>query len=508
MAFQHTGNRDWGRDIISAERCTVICECIERGGTPDDIRNYLRDTPKVIADAVEHQLLQMAMFYENIAFVAYFARVVPPQLLTTVPHQHNLLLDLAVRQRASPKVLDCLSQIEPIADPARMFITCATLHNLQALDWLIERMKSPPIDRVVLRTMLGQSFSLPEYKWLMAHGLTASDFDAASLFMTAVHFQQRDIVEWIKDALAYEPDCSDNNTVVSLLRRNGLPWLLTRFTVPELFAVNAVLCATAVLKNGNPELLSQLPAEWASHFNNDSAYVAAVFNGDYIDTVVDIAVLDFIAESFPEINFPAELYRQLPSRTPVRALDWFHRRAPFDRAVIDALVHRAALWSKTEWLDYFTTLIPDPLYWRGIAQTMAQATPGPTSLGFTQIETVVWFETYCARRGVVCFEKLPDPATLLWNITTEIGYANSLAGARVRQVFDRLSTPEFMQMIALPDVRRWPAHRANVLRLWWQHQRAKMGLLIMASRRQRAAPRLPAELWHWIAAEFLAGTAV
>ena len=507
MALQCTGNRDWGRDIISAERCTVICECIEHGGTPDDIRNYLRDTAKVIADAVEHQLLQTAMFYENIAFVAYFARVVPPQLLTKVPLQQNPLLDLAVRQRASPKVLDCLCQIDPIADPARMFITCATVHNLQALDWLIARMKSPPIDHFVLLMMLGQSFSLTEYKWLMTHGLAASDFDAASLFMTAVHFQQRDIVEWINDALAYEPDCSDNDTVVSLLRRNGLPWLLTRFTVPALFAVNAVLCATAVLKNGNPELLSQLPAEWASHFNNDSAYIAAIFNGDYSGTVVDTAVLDFIAESFPQINFPAELYRQLSSRTPVRALDWFHRRAPFDRAVIDALVHRAVVCNTTEWLDYFATLIPDPLYWRGIAQTMAQITPNLMSFGFTQIETVVWFETYCARRGVVCFEKMPHPATLLWN-TTGIGYANSLAGAHVRQVFDRLSAPEFMHLIALPDARRTPAHRANVLRLWWQHQRAKMGLLIMASRRQRAVPRVPAELWHWIAAEFLAGTAV
>lgn len=503
MALQYTGNRNWGRDIISAERCTIICECIERGGTPDDIRDCLRDTAKVIADAVEHQLLQMAMSCENIAFVAYFARVVPLQLLTTVPLQLNPLLSLAVAQHASPKVLDCLCQIEPIADPARMFITCANAHNLQALDWLVER--ESPLGRFVLLMMLGQSFNLAEYKWLMAHGLIVSDFDAASLFMTAVHFQQWEIVKWIETVLEYKLDCSDSDVVASLLRRNGLPWLLTRFTVPELFALNAPLCATAVLKNGDPKLLSQLPAEWVSHFNNDSAYVAAIFNGDYSGTVVDVAVLDFIAVSFPQIEFPAELYRQLPSHTPARVLDWFHRRTPFSRAVITALVHRAALYSAIEWLEYLATLIPDPLFWRDIAQTLARNTPGPMSSGLTQIKTVVWFETYCARHKVVCFEKMPDPATLLWN-ATGIGYANFQTGVHVRQVFDRLPAPDFMHLIALPDARRTPAQCANVLRLWWQHQRAKMGLLIMVSRRQRAAPRLPAELWRWIATEFLVGT--
>ena len=212
MALQYTGNRNWGRDIISAERCTVICECIERGGTPDDIRNCLRDTAKVIADAVEHQLLQMAMSCENIAFVAYFAHVIPLQLLTTVPlwQNPNPLLSLAVIQHASLSVLDCLHQIEPIADPARMLMFIVTHHsilNLQAIDWLIDRTKLPPIDDNVLAIILSRSSSLDQYKWIMAHGLEVGHFNAASLFMTAIHFKQQETIEWIKDALAYEPDC-------------------------------------------------------------------------------------------------------------------------------------------------------------------------------------------------------------------------------------------------------------------------------------------------------------
>ena len=136
--------------------------------------------------------------------------------------------------------------------------------------------------------------------------------------------------------------------------------------------------------------------------------------------------------------------------------------------------------SSIEHLDLFAKLETNPLVWHKIA-LRAQ---------FKSLALVDWFAVQC-RYWPKMFEKLPNCEEILSaTLMTRDDVPNLL------RVFDRAPASVCMSL---------PPKMAKITRLWWQYQRAKIGVLVMAVRRLRKQS-LPPELWHFLAVEYLSGS--
>ena len=476
-----TGGREWGADSVSAPIGAAIRDCIEGGGTPADIQCCLGDPVAVAASVAEFDLMRLAMCRANMPFVKYFAE----KIRLFPPGAANPLHNLAIECHAPAAVIEYLRQTEPIAGPAaatHLFLWAATHHNLAALDMMLGDGPAPPDVLGAARAIM---FWLDDYKWLLRRGMPASDFDCFRLLRRALVFQQHDIVEWLLAELDYSPDVTDPAITTELLRAKGFSWLLRRRPAACLFALSPDACVLAALEHGDPAVFDQFPANWFRQVITTSAYHSAAASKNP-ETMLKLVAARLPAD-FNEILLA--MYR-----IPARALAWFHKRSPL---ALDALLHIAACGLRQghiSYLDFLSEILPAPAFAAVIETT-----------DIFDIGVVVWVENYCASRGLARPNMLRDPARLL---CYHSGSRTDNA-AKILQVFDRLPPSVFLDIVAMPDARATPAHRKNVLRLWWQHQRAKFGIIIVAARRSartpRALPRLPAELCCWIASEFLNG---
>ncbi len=476
-----TGGREWGADSVSAPVGAAIRDCIERGGAPADIRCCLGDPAAVAAVVTEFDLMRLAMCRANMPFVEYFAK----EIRLFPPGAANPLHSLAIECHAPAAVIEYLRRTEPIAGPAaatNLFLWAATHHNLPVLDMMLGDGPAPPDVLGMVRAIM---FWLDDYKWLLRRGMPASDFDCLRLLCGALVFRQHDIIEWLLTEINYSPDVTDTAVVAELLKAKGFGWLLRRRPAARLFAVLPATCIYGALEHGDPAVFDQFPPDWPRHVVASSAYHSAAASKD------PELMLDFVAARLPA-NLDEVLLAMY--RIPARALPWFHKRSPLALGTLSRIAVCGLRQGQISYLDFLSEILPAPAFAAIIETT-----------DVFDIDIVVWAENYCARRGLARPNMLRDPARLLWH------HSSSRAdnAAKIRQVFDRLLPSVFLDIAAKPDARATPAHRKNVLRLWWQHQRAKLGIIIVAARRfarsPRARPGPSAELCHWFAREFLNG---
>jgi hypothetical protein len=469
-----------GVDSVSDAVAAAIRDCIARGGTPADIQCCLGDPAAVAASVTEYDLLSVAMWHSNAAFVDYFISILDPSALSPD------LFGRAVRLRSDASVLGCLHRHFPSYDPLQLLLLGAERHNFAAMDFALERLLVMPV-RAALRSVLPKACFLCDYMWLTERGLTVRDFSWLGVLVGALRARQLDVVEWVEEMRAV-PSLNDPDNIERMLVHGGpfaLTWLLRRRSPAALFKAAPFACASAALQHGDPAVFAQLPPGWLSCFESRSGS----FTGAMLEFAIEggPASLEAIhADPRQKIHLHLRLMNILMRRASLPSIKWlYHRYSSLD--VQQSIAHNAAMHRDIACLDFLFEKCPGLKFWEKIASDLV-----------LPFEVIPWFET---RAGVVVFASAGDWERYLWRASGAV--SARLDPSFVLWLFDRLPPSESAKL-AVPSNRAPSPHRRRVVRLWWQHQRAKLGVLVVALRRSKARRRFAVPVLHeYIAREYL-----
>lgn len=468
-----------GLDWISDPQGTAIISAIKNDQTPESISEWLTDSAAVATAIKEYNLLFIALECNNLPFIRYFASVIPHQELTP-----TRLFMLAVDNHYSRTVLEELVLSVPTAlFTVDLLAKCLDVANVAALDVVYKFVPQPlsPDDMQLLLsiacTTTGECM-----EWLSAQNLIIHDQLTWALVYIAYTSQSDSLINWLREkGLALV--CSSNDDMILhyvevLLEYNVLHQLLIDNTVEELYCLAPDKCVVAVLASGNAVWCRQLPAVW--HCNASNCIVYTVYR-----TAMKGGpdALDYLAERVPlPPQMADDLLTELCMKHSVGVFEWFirHVKIPQIPLFIQKFAVLAVCASSIEHLDLFAKLETNPLVWHKIA----------LRAHFGSLALVDWFAVQC-RYWPKMFEKLPNCEEILSaTLMTRDDVPNLL------RVFDRAPASVCMSL---------PPKMAKITRLWWQYQRVKIGVLIMAVRRLRKQS-LPPELWHFLAVEYLSGS--
>jgi hypothetical protein len=466
-----------GLDWISDSRGTAMISAIKNNQTPESISEWLTNSAAVVTAIKQYSLLFIALEHANLPFVRYFASIVPHQALTPTH-----LFTLAIDNHYSRTVLEELV----LSVPATYFTVdllakCLEVANVAALNSVYKFVTQPLSPDDVQRLLSIACTATGEcMEWLSAQNLIIYDQLTWALVYVAYTSQSDSLIDWLREkGLALV--CSSNDDMILhyievLLEYDVLHQLLIDNTVEELYCLAPRQCVLAVLESGNLVWCRQLPAALfcgASNLLAFYVYKRAVESGNP-------GVLDYLAERIPlSPEIINDVVDCLSVCLPVDIFVWFVRHAPIPQITlfVEEFAVKAAVHSAIEHLNFFAKLETNPLFWYQLSSRVR----------FNSLDVVDWFAAQC-RYWPKMFAKIPDYRKILSLMANKSVH-------ELMRVFDRAPASICTSL---------PPEMAKITRLWWQYQRAKIGVLIMAVRRLRARS-LPPELWHFLAAEHLSG---
>ena len=471
---------NWGLDLISDPLGATIVSAIKNNQTPESISGWLTNPAAVVAAIKKYSLMFIALERSNLQFVRYFVSIIPSLELTPTH-----LFILAITNHCNRSVLEYLALSVPATNfTVDLLVECIHAANVVALN-VVYKFVPQPLSPINAQQLVAHaSTSTGEcMEWLSIHNLIVYDESMWEYVYAAYSCNSDSLIDWLREkglALA----CSSNDDMILhyvevLLECNVLHQLLVDNTVEELYCLAPYKCALAVLESGNLVWCRQLRATWFCGASNSfvhSVYRTAMNSGPDI--------LDYLAERVPlSLEMMNDLLSYLCMNHSAGVFAWFirHAQIPQITSFVEKFAVMAATTSSIEHLDLFAKLETNPLFWYKLS----------SRIRFNSLDVVDWFAAQC-QYWPKMFAELPNYRKIL-SLACFGGTNDDVPG--LLQVFDRAPAAVCMSL---------PPEMAKTTRLWWQYQRAKIGVLITATRRLRVQS-LPPELWHFLAAEHLSG---
>jgi hypothetical protein len=497
----------WGVDSVSDPLCAAIVDCIKTGGRPEDLADWPKNRATIEKVAAKYELINTAIYYNNAPFFHLFSSTVPQNL---PPYKYMLLLQKCIAASCGTLILDCAAKLIMLANPGiavlanpaiqtMLAIWCTTHNNYAALNWLHHLSPAP---NILLTHVRKNAVKRETFDWLAARNFAAVPPDEINNWLCQLTMSVYDTTQ-LNDLIDFVGRDKIRNIPLSTLLKS-LPtplsgwvkfsWLLHCYTVDELLAFDQKICATAVLQHGASDLFTRLPPDWIKQFDKNEVFSIASHGG--------IAALNFVASLLP--NFAERCYASLLLPNYCLTLEIFRhvlRQVSLTDDLL-TLVAETNFVAFPERIPLIVSMKPDPMFWLHFIQRSTKISAN----------TVIWFDNYFRSHN-----------TKLVNFDARCVLARALVGgfktgdeSEILHLFGRvpLSADYFTQNF---QIKRYgyslPQHtliaddasKIILRRLWWQHQRAKSGLLVAAALRARRAPHLPPELWNWFVHEYLSG---
>jgi len=490
----------WGYDpVIVPAPVTAVIRCITLGGQPADLKPLLMGVSAgFMAKAVqEYKLLEISMACSNLPFIEYF--------VSSKDHVPPYLMYLAIKHRARRDILEHLAMTEcrDNTDLGMLFFFAMTGGFFAALDFLMDLISRTPLSArrtAALRSVLfmGMPVSRGAGRWLSSRGFALDEPTKRSLFMA--HFCDPEAVKWLVDEAEYVPDFNDAAFVREVLTRSlGLSWLLKHLSVADIFSKAPAECAAGALALGDPAVLAR-PPKWS--FSGSSLFSLPPVSLYSEAAIGGVVSLNFVAARVPISVVVADDVMKNISYSGVSAesLGWFLSRDLISPPSLVALVSAAVSHSFLQVLDFFAVMLATRfLFWTTILDNIPH---------ISSIETVLLLARHHADQQVGWrFPCLPNPVGVLRDAVNRSRAVPDLG--RLALIFDRLPSYAIFRFFKGLG----PADQADTVRVWWQYQRAKPGVLIVSLRVLRAReqqpskrPDLPPELYRALAEWFLTGT--
>jgi hypothetical protein len=507
------GLLSWGFDsVIVPDPVAAVIWCIVHGGQPADLEPLLMSVSAgFMAKAVqEFKLLEISMACSNLPFIKYFVSSFP--VVPLRDHVPPYLMHLAIKHRARRDVLEHLAGIEcrDNTDLGMLFLFAITRDLFDALDFLMDlvsRMPPSPRREASLRYILFSGLSSCDAaRWLLSRGFTLDEPTKKSLFMA--HFHDPEAVKWLVEKAKYVLDFNDAEFVRKVLTCSlGFSWLLKHLSVADIFSKAPAECAAGALALGDPAVLAQLPKRPFCGSSLFSLSPVSLYSEAAIGGVVS---LNFVAARVPISAAVANAVMKNISYSGVstESLRWFLLRDLISSSSMVSLVSAAMSLSFLQVLDFFAGMLATRfMFWTTILENIPY---------IGSIEVVLLLARHHADQQVEWrFPCLPNPVGILRGAIERSRTVPDLE--RLALIFDRLPSDTIFRYFPGLDF----ADRADAVRVWWQYQRAKLGVLIVSLRVLRAReqqppeqqspgrpgrPDLPPELYRALADWFLTGT--
>lgn len=492
----------WGVDSVSDPFCAAIVDCIKRGGRPEDLADWPKNRTTIEKVAAKYELINTVIAYNNAPFFHLFLTIA----LQNKPHLYRItLLQKCIKAHCSIPELVLVSKSVMLdrSDISMLLANDCIRHgNYAALEWLYNLSSVP---RSFLERVRENAIKAETFDWLALHN--AADINdmnptEMSIWLRHVLSKQHDMAQIKKLIAAVGRDKirSNSQSILEIILsaitsyRATFGWLLHCFAIDELLAFNQKLCAVVILQHGASDLFAHLPSNWTEQFEEFNIFFHASQGG--------VTALNFVAQLLP--NSTERCYASLLIFNRLTPEVFLHvlQKVPLTD---DLLIHIAEInfMAFPERIPLIVSMKPDPTFWALIIQSSTKIS----------VNTIVWFDNYFRSHGMKLTNFNAHCALVLTLIESHKTGDNS----EILCLFDLLPAPAVDHLIQHFQIEccgvSSPPHalisddESEIIlrRLWWQHQRAKSGLLVAAALRARRAPHLPPELWNWFVHEYLSG---